>query len=79
MSDLQSVVGAMALDLIGSIEGAMRAGGDSPEDFKITGALLFLTAERDGDDGWTFTATNPQAMATRLGLTEMAHNTVRGD
>ena len=69
----------MALDLIDKIEEAMQREGDSPDDFKITGALLFLTAEKDDDDGWTFCATNPHTEFARHGLTELASKVVRRD
>ena len=79
MGDIQAVVGGMALDLIGKIEAAMTCEGDLPDDFEVTGALLFLTAEKEDSDGWTFTSTFPQTTVARLGLTEMAHNTVRDE
>lgn len=81
MSDeqtLEAIVGGLALDLIGAIKPAMEGEGDAAEDFKITGALLFVTCEDAEGAGWYFHASNPDTYAMKLGLTEMAWDVARG-
>lgn len=80
MADIETIVGGMALDLIGKLTEGLKEEGADLTTFEVVGAMLYIagqTTEDGGQVGWRFMVTDPDTVVARRGLTDLASEWVR--